>query len=235
MQPSPLHACVLLLLASLAPVTASQASETWAGPHIGIEGLALAGNDRGREYNSAGYNGWKQDLNLDGYGFGVVAGYTWAPSASCLLGFEAGYRRYDANDQVYQVHEQDRSYCTPPEDCTISSKLDQAFSLTGRIGYPVTDSLVFYGTAGFTTAHLRRTVQDWGARGFARYDYDKWQTGPTYGVGAEYALGKGISAKLEYRYTDLGSYAFDTPAYRGVTEHYDYRQEEVSIGLNYRF
>lgn len=235
MQPSPLHACVLALLAAFAPAADSQASEAWNGPYIGIEGLGLAGNDRGKERNDASYNGWKQDLNLDGYGIGVVAGHTWATSTSWLIGLEAGYRRYDASDRVYQIHEPDRTYCTPPEDCTISSKLDHAFSLTGRVGYPITDGLLLYGMAGFATAHLRRTIQDWGARGFARYEYGTWQTGPTYGIGAEFALGKGFAAKLEYRYTDLGSHTFDTPAYRGATEQYDYRQEEVSIGINYRF
>lgn len=235
MQALPFRTVAQPLVMALALVAPCQAA--WTGPYLGIEGLAVAADDRGREHapDTGAYNGWKQDLNLDGYGAGLVAGYNWQAAPSWLLGVEIGYRRHDANDSVYQVFEADRSYCTPPSDCTISSKLDEAVSLTGRLGYAASESALIYALAGVTSAHLERVIQDWPGNGSTRYEYGKWQTGWTLGVGAEYLLGNRVSAKIEYRHSDLGSHEFSTPAYRGVVEKYDYRQQEISFGINYRF
>jgi outer membrane immunogenic protein len=73
-------------------------------------------------------------------------------------------------------------------------KADTLASVRGRVGW-AQDRLMLYGTGGVAWGHV--TTPPLNA-------LDGWRTGWTAGAGAEYALPRSWSAKIEYRYTDLG-------------------------------
>ena len=56
------------------------------------------------------------------------------------------------------------------------------------------------------------------------------QLGWTIGGGIEYALWRNLSAKIEYRYTDLGRDNFNAIGTRA-----GYRGSTVLAGINYKF
>jgi len=99
-----------------------------------------------------------------------------------------------------------------------AGKMDQRWdgSIRGRLGVLVTPSLLAYATAGlaigevcgsFVYAATLTTGET--ASGAA-----KWcdtRIGPTAGGGLETIIGNGLKARLEYRYTDLGSFSKDVP------------------------
>jgi outer membrane immunogenic protein len=73
-------------------------------------------------------------------------------------------------------------------------KADTLASVRGRVGW-AQDRLMLYGTGGVAWGHVTTPPLD---------ALDGWRTGWTAGAGAEYALPRSWSAKIEYRYTDLG-------------------------------
>jgi outer membrane immunogenic protein len=73
-------------------------------------------------------------------------------------------------------------------------KADTLASLRGRAGW-ADDQLMLYGTAGMAWSHVTSPPLA---------NLDGWRTGWTVGAGIERALPRNWSAKLEYRYTDLG-------------------------------
>ena len=73
-------------------------------------------------------------------------------------------------------------------------KADALASLRGRAGW-ARDQLMLYGTAGVAWGHVTSPPLA---------SLDGWRTGWTVGAGIEHALPRNWSAKVEYRYTDLG-------------------------------
>jgi outer membrane immunogenic protein len=73
-------------------------------------------------------------------------------------------------------------------------KTDALASLRGRAGW-ARDQLMLYGTAGVAWGHVTSPPLA---------SLDGWRTGWTVGAGIEHALPRNWSAKVEYRYTDLG-------------------------------
>jgi outer membrane immunogenic protein len=73
-------------------------------------------------------------------------------------------------------------------------KADTLASLRARAGW-ARDQLMLYGTAGGAWGHVTSPPLA---------SLDGWRTGWTVGAGIEHALPRNWSAKVEYRYTDLG-------------------------------
>jgi outer membrane immunogenic protein len=64
--------------------------------------------------------------------------------------------------------------------------------------------------------------------------HKSWQDGWTLGIGSEYNFYQNLTAKLEYRYTDLGSksiYASNSSS----TQTQNTRQNELNVGVAYHF
>jgi outer membrane immunogenic protein len=73
-------------------------------------------------------------------------------------------------------------------------KAETLASVRGRVGW-AQDRLMLYGTGGVAWGYVTTPPLD---------TLNGWRTGWTAGAGAEYALPRNWSAKIEYRYTDLG-------------------------------
>lgn len=226
--------CSLILFGTSLSINAQ---EKWEGFYAGVDLGYVKGDDKGKEYSLNGtWNLWEQHTKPEGFSLGLLGGHNWMLTDKVLVGLEAAYKKFDASDKVYQNEVPNAE--TPTGDvcteCKFTTKVDQSFSLLGKVGYLINDKLLGYGIAGYSTVRIKRTVWD-GWNQFDTMHYNKWQDGWTLGAGVEYQIMESVSAKLEYKYTDLGRYKYYTPAFEGNIEKQKYDHDEINIGLNYHF
>ncbi len=66
-------------------------------------------------------------------------------------------------------------------------------------------------------------------------DYSGTKAGWTVGAGLAYAFTDHFVANVDYRYTDLGSTTFDTPAAGNGGTEVKLKENAVKIGFSYKF
>lgn len=113
-------------------------------------------------------------------------------------------------------------------------------TLRGRFGYTAADRLLIYGTGGLAYGNVSSNSGVLFTSGGDTYvgSSSAMQAGWTLGAGAEYALNKNLSVKLEYLYVDLGSKSYinagqPLPAFSYTTD-LDTSMHVIRVGLNYR-
>ncbi len=94
-------------------------------------------------------------------------------------------------------------------------------TVRGRVGYAFNNLLV-YGTGGLAFGQLQ-------ANAFGMSE-SHTTAGWTVGVGAEFALNRNWSAKVEYLYYDLSSSNFTITGW-----NHGFQSNVVRVGVNYRF
>lgn len=202
----------LAAIAVAAPALAQDASVdagAFNGPFVGIQG------------------GWQQDRqtlevgNLessskgDGFAYGAQIGWDGRIGTSAVIGAEvavtgrSGETRFDDFDL----------------------KQGRTISATARLGFMTDPAGLVYARGGY--ANARFTADD----GFGRQGENR--DGYTVGAGYERMLGRNVSARLEYGYSDFGSDRINLtqagiPGTGGNAE-LDYSRHAVTAGLNFRF
>lgn len=143
-----------------------------------------------------------------------------------LYGGQLGYD-WQANNIVYGV-EGEATGATARHCDTIHFgaatdqycvKRDRDFYVGGRIGAVVGDSTLLYAKAGYANAH---NIYDYraGGTGSSSYSGSSTADGFRVGVGVEKRLGRSLTLKTEYRYSN----------YTGV-----YSRHQAVAGLGFRF
>jgi outer membrane immunogenic protein len=186
--------------APAAPPMTFDPVSSWAGPYAGISAGYGFG---GRTSIDATGN----DISTSGWMGGVFGGYNFQQGMA-VYGIEGdvNYSRLDG------------------DNAGVDSRTSLDGSLRGRLGAAVTDDILVYGTAGVAAERQRITDQVTGARD------SNMMLGYTVGAGADVKLTDQVFGRLEYRYTDYGSKAFDS-----VGSDADTRNNRVSVGLGVKF
>jgi outer membrane immunogenic protein len=134
--------------------------------------------------------------NMDGVIGGGQIGYNWQASR-WLFGLEADFQGSDERATA--------DVCTVA-GCPLGSsiltanyKLDWFGTVRGRAGFLATDRVLLYATGGLAYGHLAASAPlvplSWGST----------RAGWTVGAGAEAAIDRNWSVKVEYLYVDLGN------------------------------
>jgi outer membrane immunogenic protein len=182
----------------------------WSGPYAGIQ---------------AGY-GWGSDNNdvnglfsadLDGWLGGVHAGWNHQ-TGSLLLGLETDLELFDLDANIVAGGD------------TADLAIDFGGSIRGRVGFAA-DNLLIYGTAGLAMASSDYTISN----GVASESISDTALGWTVGAGFEVGFSEQLSARIEYRYTDLGGETFPSTLFPGDTFSADYDFHSVRAGLSWHF
>lgn len=129
-------------------------------------------------------------------------------------------------------------YFPPGKVFTDTTRIPIDGSIRGRVGI-VWDRVLVYGTGGVAFASIRNTLTP--ANIATAFDAaDTGRVGWTAGGGVEYAIDPNWSVRIEYRYTDYGTYDFvlvnnsgfggDTVALRELE-----RDNRVEAGFSYKF
>ena len=172
------------------------APPTWAGPYVGLNVGGRWLNDRISTTTLPTGSAFSGTLNNWGAMGGLQAGYNWQ-FGNVVAGVEV-----DAN-----VLGAGSTQTNSGLGITDSIK-SPGFLLTvrPRLGWAFDHRTLVYGTAGyaFETVQVNDSVI-FGGPTSALSDVSGRQSGWTAGGGLEYAFSRGVSAKIEYLYLDLGT------------------------------
>jgi outer membrane immunogenic protein len=185
--------------------------------------------------------------NMDGFIGGGQIGYNWQRS-KWLFGLEADFQGSDERATA--------DVCLAA-GCPVGSglftanyKLDWFGTVRGRVGFLATDRVLLYATGGLAYGHVSASAPlvplSWGST----------RAGWTVGAGAEAAIDRNWSVKLEYLYMDLGNIGgagasatavtnalntpgvgFNTVTTTTLTSAFNTRFTDniVRVGVNYRW
>lgn len=111
-------------------------------------------------------------------------------------------------------------YCSTFGTATFCDKADRDFYVGGRVGYVVGRSTMVYAKGGYTNARDNFTYRDT-ATPANNYTGSGTQDGWRAGVGVETRIGRNLTAKAEYRYSNYSDSA--------------YSRNQGVVGLGFRF
>ncbi len=194
-----------LTLASATALTAPAVAAPFDGPFVGVQ-AGLSRNSIGRA--GTGLGPVDVDHGRTSITGGVFAGFDYTIAPRVVLGAEASIG-LSANDAV------DGS--AGAQSAVIDPK--RQIDVTARAGYLVNPNTLVYLRGGYANQRMRTTI---GARAEAisrSSDLNGW----TLGAGTERKLTSTVSARVEYRYADLGE------AHGRLDRH------QVLVGLAYHF
>jgi outer membrane immunogenic protein len=242
---------LLATAASLAMFSAAQAADIvepaaydWTGPYVGLQGGYGWGENDVSVDGSEGEPAIQAlvdsdpisfhdledgSIGMDGFLGGLHAGYNWQ-SDSLVLGVEGDIEYADLSGDTDILHADQGNF----DQGDARQEIDWLGSLRLRAGFAF-DRALIYATGGLAvggvevSAFIDQTDLD---------DSNKdTQWGWTLGGGLEYAVTDEVSARIEYRYTDLGKSDVeaggdDTPIDKLEFEN---RFHAVRAGLSWHF
>ncbi|MCJ8159885.1 outer membrane protein [Sphingomonas sp. LaA6.9] len=139
---------------------------------------------------------------------GVYAGFDHRLNERIVVGAEGGFDV--TNDDKLHGFSGISSYTLDPK---------YSFDLTARAGYLVTPDTLLYARGGYTNARVKTTMTDIAGTQSATTNQDGWLVGG----GVERQLMSNVSARMEYRYSDLSE------------DDGKYDRHRVLAGVSYRF
>lgn len=192
----------------------------WTGFYAGIQ---------------AGYGWGNTDAVSTSLSSGLAQGFSYATSGA-VGGVHAGYN-WQTSNLVFGVEtDLEASGVGGSGIGTLGgghiTNIDWLGSIRARAGLTTGDTL-FYLTGGFAYGGL--AVDRSAGAGFTPFiGASDWQTGWTLGGGVEHAFTPNVTARIEYRYTDLGQITYSSPT-ANLTDTSDITQSAIRAGLSFRF
>ena len=173
-------------LASLCAIATPASAQTFEGPYVGAQ-AGWSQNKLGTVETDGGAA--QIDDSRDAATAGIFFGYNIQPANSIVLSAE-GAVNFGFDDGVSRSQ----------KDATARINPEYGFDLGVRAGYLVTDKTLVYARGGYE--NIRASVRLRNIEGaFSDKDnFDGWSVGG----GVERAITDRISARVEYRYSDLG-------------------------------
>jgi outer membrane immunogenic protein len=206
---------------------------SWTGIYAGVNAGVSGGNFTNNfDYYGAYY--YTQGARSSGFSGGGQIGFNYQFANNIVLGFETDFQGstlkgtyYDRGDVYGYVNEAD-------------AKVDWWGTARGRIGYAF-GNILPYATGGFAYGRLTNDchINQLLACSYGNYSWSSMRTGWTAGGGLEYALTHNLTVKVEYLYTDLGSWHSEDPHdvtyFPGLYQTVKTNFQTVRAGLNYKF
>jgi opacity protein-like surface antigen len=184
-----------------------------------------------------------QTVDRTRVGFGVEIGYDLKLGPVIVgIGTELA-----ANPFGKDVAERFDSPGRGPVTTITRDNLRHQASVKGRLGFALTDGLMFYGHAGVSVGHVRQMLiinnlsgQTIGQPASYRLTRDDLRVGYVFGAGAEVMITPNIGASIEYSRYDFGSTSRFVPERSGIPGEFAQVKtrltgDVVKTGLTYRF
>lgn len=188
-------------LASTSLAAAPVLAEPFQGPYVGVEA--------GLNHDSIGRaNGVAVDHGKSAFAGGAIAGYDYKLTPRVVVGAEAGI---DAG-----IHDAARG---DVDGTPASIDPQRQINVTARAGYLVNPKTLVYARGGYTNVRVQTTIGQQAEAISRSSDLNGW----TLGGGTERALTSNVSARVEYRYTELGQ------------AHGRFDRHQVLVGVAYHF
>lgn len=204
-----------------APIMAPAFS--WTGFYIGGDVGYGWGGSTGTSTNAAGAFPLAYSANSTGVIGGGFLGYNYQIN-EFVVGVEADWQFANNSGSGIGVL---------PPSYTMTTKINNYGSLRGRLGYAM-DRWMIFATGGWAWGSASTSYGFTGAA--APYYTNSFNgNGWTAGAGFEYAFMNNWLARVEYRYTDLGSSSYtDVTSNSGETGN-RVTINDVRLGIAYKF
>jgi outer membrane immunogenic protein len=195
----------IALFAALGAASTPANADTFDGPYVGV----TAGWERSEIADRIETRPITGEASRDALVLGGYAGYNLKATDRIIIGAEAGFSA--SVDGEARATSGGRALTIDPR---------YSFDLSARAGYLVTEKALVYVRGGYANTRVRTTFAPaTGAPVIASDNLDGWQVGG----GLEYAISDHISARAEYRYSDLGANGGQ------------YDRHQTLLGVSYNF
>jgi outer membrane immunogenic protein len=181
------------------------AAETFDGPYVGVQ-AGMNHDSYGRVESRVGQVGINDTRNS--FNGGAYVGYDRRIRDRFVLGGEAGFDIGTNDNRVVRG-----------AGTFASVDPRHAFDVSARAGYLANDRTLLYVRGGYENVDARVTLINAGGANRDVRTYDGWLAG----AGVERYLTDKVSARIEYRYSDLGGN--DTRFHR----------QQGLVGVSYHF
>ena len=197
---------------------------SWTGFYLGGDVGYGWGRSSGTGTDSAGLGLTPYDYDTNGVIGGGFLGYNYQIN-QFVVGVEADWQAADLKGNS-------GSFTNPGATYTFSTNVNNYGSLRGRLGYAVDRWLVF-ATGGWAWGYASTSYAFTGSPPFSTNSGNR--SGWTGGGGVEYAITNNWLARLEYRYTDLGSRAYVDVPNNSADNGNRITVNDVRLGVAYKF
>jgi outer membrane immunogenic protein len=198
---------------------------SWTGFYVGAQGGYQWAEVSGVESALAGVFPAPYSFNVDGGLIGGHIGYNYQ-TGNVVLGVEG-----DANYAI-DAKAIDRNVLDSGATLfDITGQQKWTANIRGRLGYAF-DRFLPYIAGGVAFGDVTTTYALAGGPPYLSKTSDR--VGWTIGAGLEYAITDNILARVEYRYTDLGSKNFSS-ASTTTEDRVKFHSNAVLAGISYKF
>jgi outer membrane immunogenic protein len=207
-----LGASLIVLSAGIAPAFAADLGGGYESPSAPAYSATPGFNWNGPEIGLIAGYGWGNvkapgpDFGADGWSGGAYAGYNFQVGPQLVLGVEGDITGSGMDGSV----------------SGLGVKNTWNATLRGRAGWAYNQFLL-YGTGGLALGGLKASTPG--------DSETKTQVGWTLGLGAEAIVTRSITARLEYRYTDLGKTGFSNVPNGDV----GFTSNQLLVGVGMKF
>lgn len=221
----------------------------------GVSAADLGPYDGRQTWRAPGAAYYTPAFRWSGFYAGLQAGYVWGDSNASLTtlapfavegfgystsgavgGLHAGFNWQSGNFVLGLETDLELSGIDGSGRGTLggghATSIDWMGSLRARAGFTMGNTLLYLtGGLAYGDVSVERSSGVLAASLTGKSD---WQTGWTLGGGIEHAFTPNISARIEYRYTDLGTTNF-TSILGGGSDRTEVTHSAVRAGLSYKF
>lgn len=203
-----------------APAFAQDAGQSFTGPRVAV----LGGYDGIRPGSSEDSDLEGDDQTVDGFLYGIEAGYDIAIGNRAVVGIEGELTDSTGNVETDTSDPEFFGYGR------VGTGRDLYLGL--RAGLLATPNTLVYAKGGYTNARLDVLATDGTTELRENFELDGWRLG----AGVEQALGPNAFAKVEYRYSKYSNANFEF-ADGDISGDFDIDTDrhQVVAGLGWRF
>jgi outer membrane immunogenic protein len=195
-------------------------SRTWTGFYVGA---AFGGGTLvERQVSSNGGATLTEDTGGQGVLASVYGGYDFQVMPRALVGVLV--------EGTWSSIQSNASAQVPGANANVSTQPNLGFSTLVRAGVLPTPGTLLYLIGGYSGQNIHSSGTASAGGAFASFSRDDFFNGWTIGTGLETMLGRGWSAKLEYRFTQ-----FESRNLPGTTFSVQPYEHAIRAGLSYKF
>lgn len=188
-----------------AGIAVPAAAQTFDGPYVGAQ-TGWAQNKVGTAETDAGTA--QVDRSRDAATAGIFVGYNFQPIDRVVLSMEGGLN-IGIDDRMTRSQ----------KDATATINPEYGFDLGVRAGYLVTPNTLIYARGGYENLRASVRIRDIEGARREKENFDGWSVGG----GVERAIASHLTARVEYRYSDLGGYGTEFERHQvlaGIAWHF---------------